>query len=137
MPHVASWKFCQIFSSFLIFCHYFTWLKAREICCKIWETWKIFPMRHSAPYNSNYLFNVLLESVNLLTKDNSQNWIKLTDNINWLWKLRQYGIIFLASMKTSRTRTQRNRQNRNHIRNWKKRKTSHVWRSAKTCSELS
>ena len=33
----------QIFSSFLIFCHYFTLLKACEITCKIWETRKFFP----------------------------------------------------------------------------------------------
>ena len=42
-------QYLQIFSSFLIFCCYFTRLKAREISCKIWETRKIFPILHSAP----------------------------------------------------------------------------------------
>ena len=49
----------QIFSLFLIVCCYFTRLKAREISCKIWKTWKIFPILHSAPYDNNYLFSEL------------------------------------------------------------------------------
>ena len=48
-------QYWQIFSSFLIFCYYFTRLKAREISCKIWETRKIFLILHSAPCDSNYL----------------------------------------------------------------------------------
>ena len=44
-----------MFSSFLIFSCYFTRLKVREISCKIWETRKIFPILHSAPYDNNYL----------------------------------------------------------------------------------
>ena len=35
-------QYWQIFSSFLIFCYYFTHLKALEISCKIWEARKIF-----------------------------------------------------------------------------------------------
>ena len=39
----------------------------------------------------------MMENSNLFTKTNSKNWIKLISNFNQLWKLRQYGIIFLAS----------------------------------------
>ena len=39
----------------------------------------------------------MIENSNLFTKTNSKNWIKLISNFNQLWKLRQYGIIFLAS----------------------------------------
>ena len=48
-------QYWQIFSSFLIFCCYFTRLKAREISCKMGETRKIFPILHSAPCDNNYL----------------------------------------------------------------------------------
>ena len=53
-------QYWQIFSSFLIFCCYFTRLKAREISCKKWETRKIFPTLHSAPYDNNYKWNGLI-----------------------------------------------------------------------------
>ena len=49
-------QYWQIFCSFLIFCCYFTCLKAREISCKIWDTRKVFPTLHSAPCDNNYLF---------------------------------------------------------------------------------
>ena len=52
-------RYWQIFSSFLIFCYYFTRLKAREVSCKIWETRKIFPMLQSAPCHNNYLYDNL------------------------------------------------------------------------------
>ena len=42
-------QYWQMFSSFPIFCYCFTCLKAHKISCKIWETWKIFPLLHSAP----------------------------------------------------------------------------------------
>ena len=48
-------QYRQIFSSFLIFCFYFTCRKAREKSCKTWEAWKIFPILHSAPCDNNYL----------------------------------------------------------------------------------
>ena len=69
------------------------------------------------------LFKVL-GNVNLTTKINSKNWIKWINNVNQLSNLSQYGIIFLASMGTSRIKDQRNRRNRKHIRNLKKRETS-------------
>ena len=56
-------QYWLIFSEFLIFCYYFTRLKAREISCKIWETRKIFPILHSAPCDNNYIerfYKVLL-----------------------------------------------------------------------------
>ena len=49
---------------------------------------------------------------------------KLIENINLLWTLRHYGIIFLASMGTLRARDQCNRRNQKHIRNLRKRMTS-------------
>ena len=54
---IARWlmQYWQTFSSFLIFCCYFTCLKASKISCKISETRKIFPILHSAPYDNNYL----------------------------------------------------------------------------------
>ena len=52
-------QYWQIFSSFLIFCCYFTLLKAREISCKIWETRRIFPILHSAPCDNNYIYHIL------------------------------------------------------------------------------
>ena len=42
----------QIFSLFLIFCYYFK--ISCKTSCKIWETWKIFPILHSAPSDNNY-----------------------------------------------------------------------------------
>ena len=51
-------QYWQIFSLFLIFCCYFARLKAREISCKKWETWKIFPILHSAPCDNNYLLHI-------------------------------------------------------------------------------
>ena len=53
-------QYWQIFSSFLIFCCYFTRLKAREISYKIWETRKIFPILHSSPHDNNYIFSSFL-----------------------------------------------------------------------------
>ena len=67
-------QYFQIFSSFLIFCCYFTRLKAREISFKIWETREIFPILHSAPYDNNYvsvfqlLMLVLLNTLSLSSK---------------------------------------------------------------------
>ena len=52
-------QYWEIFSGLLIFFCYSTRLKAREISCKIWKTWKIFPILHSAPYDNNYLFSEL------------------------------------------------------------------------------
>ena len=51
-------QYWQIFSLFLVFCCYFARLKAREISCKKWETWKIFPILHSAPCDNNYLSHI-------------------------------------------------------------------------------
>ena len=48
-------QYWQIFSSFLIFCYYFTRLKAREISYNIWETQKRFPILHSAPCDNSYI----------------------------------------------------------------------------------
>ena len=50
-------QYWQIFSSFLVFSCYFTHLKPSEISCKIWETWKIFPILHSAPCDNNCLLH--------------------------------------------------------------------------------
>ena len=58
-------QYLQIFSSFLLFCYYFTRLKAPEISCKIWETRKIFSVSNSAPCNSNYLERINNVSSNL------------------------------------------------------------------------
>ena len=57
---IARWlvQYWQIFSSFLIFCCYFTCLETSEISCKISETRKIFPILHSAPYDNNYIFYI-------------------------------------------------------------------------------
>ena len=48
-------QYFQIFSSFLIFCCYL-------ISFKIWETRRIFPILHSAPYDNNYvsMFQLLM-----------------------------------------------------------------------------
>ena len=62
-------QYRQIFSSFLIFCFYFTCQKAREKSCKTWETWKIFPILHSAPCHNNYLYpstTTIIRNVNKL-----------------------------------------------------------------------
>ena len=66
------------------------------------------------------LFNVILGNVNLFTKINSKNWIKLINNINRPSILCQYGIIFLASIGTSRTRDKRNRWNQKTLEIWEK-----------------
>ena len=70
-----------------------------------------------------------MQSINLWTRVNSKNWIKLINNINKLWKLRQYGIIFLASMEQ---RDQEHRRNQKRIRNLRKKKTSRAWGGEKT-----
>ena len=51
-------QYWQIFFSFLTVFYYFTCLKAREISCKIRETWKIFPILHSAPCDNPDIFRV-------------------------------------------------------------------------------
>ena len=107
-------QYCQTFSSFLIFCYYFV--------AKCEKLGKYFPWGTRHHTIATIYFNALLESVNLLTKINFENWIKLVNNITWLWKLHQHGIIFLPSMGISRTRTQCNSRNQNYIRNWRKRK---------------
>ena len=48
-------QYWQILSSFLIFCFYFTRIKACETSCKIWKTRKIFPILHLALCNNNYI----------------------------------------------------------------------------------
>ena len=39
----------------------------------------------------------MMEKSNLFAKTNSKNWKNIISNFNQLWKLGQYGIIFLAS----------------------------------------
>ena len=45
-----------IFPSFLIFSCCFIYLKARQINCKIWETWKTFVLLHAAPMREKCLY---------------------------------------------------------------------------------
>ena len=63
-------QYWQIFFLFLIFCCYFTRLKACEISCKIWETRKIFSILYSAPCDNNYIYDdtrVIRANGNILT----------------------------------------------------------------------
>ena len=66
----------------------------------------------------------MMENSNLFTKTNSKYWIKLISNFNQLWKLRQCGIIFLASafwnIKNKRPAQQAKSK---HIRNLRKMET--------------
>ena len=66
----------------------------------------------------------MMKNSNLFTKANSKNWIKLISNFNQLWKLRQCGIIFLASaswdIKNKRPAQQTKSK---HIRNLRKKET--------------
>ena len=66
----------------------------------------------------------MMEHSNLFTKTNSKYWIKLIRNFNQLWKLRQCGIIFLASafwnIKNKRPAQQTKPK---HIRNLRKSET--------------
>ena len=63
----------------------------------------------------------MMENSNLFTKTNSKYWIKLIRNFNQPWKLRQCGIIFLATafwnIKDKRLAQPK------HIRNLRKRET--------------
>ena len=66
----------------------------------------------------------MMKNSNLFTKTNSENWIKLISNFNQLRKLRQCGVIFLASafwnIKNKRPAQQMKPK---HIRNLRKRET--------------
>ena len=66
----------------------------------------------------------MMENSNLFLKTDSKYWIKLISNFNQLWKLRQCGIIFLASafwnIKNKRPVQQTKPK---HIRNLRKRET--------------
>ena len=58
-------QYWQIFFSFLLVCYYFTRLKAPKINCKIWETRKIFPILHLAPYDNSNILHPSTENFNL------------------------------------------------------------------------
>ena len=47
--HSSLMQYWQIFYSFLIFCYYFTCLKAPDLSFKIWETCKTFVILDMAP----------------------------------------------------------------------------------------
>ena len=64
----------------------------------------------------------MMENSNLFTKTNSKYWIKLISNFNQLWKLRQCGIIFLASAFSNvKNRRPAQQTKPKHIRNLTKR----------------
>ena len=66
----------------------------------------------------------MMENSNLFTKTNSKNWIKLISNFDQLWKLRQCGIIFLASAFWNIKNKKPAQQTKpKHIRNLRKRET--------------
>ena len=74
-------QYWQIFSSFLIFCCYFTRLKVREISCKIWETRKIFPILPSAPYDNNYKKHTYVRNCTTFIKKFTK---KASFDIDWV-----------------------------------------------------
>ena len=63
----------------------------------------------------------MMENSNLFTKTNSKYWIKLISNFNQPWKLRQCGIIILATAFWN-IKNKRPAQLK-HIRNLRKRET--------------
>ena len=66
----------------------------------------------------------MTENSNLFTKTNYKNWIKLISNFDQLWKLRQCGIIFLASAFWNIKNKKPAQQTKpKHIRNLRKRET--------------
>ena len=66
----------------------------------------------------------MMENSNFFTKTNSKNWIKLISNFNQLWKIRQYGIIFLASAFWNiKNKRQAQQTKPKYIRNLRKRET--------------
>ena len=77
------------------FC-YFTRLRACEIRCKIWETWKIFPILHSAPCDNNYL--LLLPNVKKTT------WCQWK-YLNWNLKMKLIKLILVKSQCHEITQT--------------------------------
>ena len=119
-------QYWQIFSSFLIFCCYFTRLKAGEISCKIWETRKIFPILHSAAYNNNYILRVRIWTrINRNTRlfpIHPRRTLVVFSFCNPNWNILKLDLIFpVCSMKSLTL----NSKLCNFITSWKLIKTPH------------
>ena len=74
----------QGLSSFLIFCYYFTCLKAREISCKIGRTGEIFLILHLSGSDNNLWMNECsLDEIWVKEHDGLPFWGVNDTNGNW------------------------------------------------------